>query len=244
MTHIARRGLLAASLAAPLTQLAPAQAAQNSEPDEKTRKLLQDWPDLDRYAQDNATLLASRAPVRLVFMGDSITQGWRDKRPGFFAAGRVGRGIGGQTTPQMVLRMMADVVALKPRAVHIMAGTNDIAGNTGPMTPRMSQDNLQAMCDLARAHGIAVLLASVPPAASFPWRPGLETVETIRTLNRWVRDYAARTRATHVDYHPALATGAGGMKPGMAYDGVHPTEAGYAAMEATLQPILRRLRLT
>ena len=127
------------------------------------------------YAEDNAKLLASKAPVDIVFMGDSITEGWMDKRPGFFTRGRIDRGIGGQTTPQMVLRMMSDVVALKPRAVHIMAGTNDIAGNTGPMTAEMTQNNFRAMSDIARRNGIKVMLASVPPAAGFPWAPAIET---------------------------------------------------------------------
>ena len=105
-------------------------------------------------------------------LGDSITEGWGHKRPAFFKPGRVNRGIGGQTTAQMVLRMLQDVVQLKPRFVHIMAGTNDIAGNTGPMTVAQSIDNFRAMTMLAHANGIEVLLASVPPAASFPWRPG------------------------------------------------------------------------
>lgn len=209
--------------------------------DEGERRLREDWPWLGRYAADNAALQAAGTRVDIVFMGDSITEGWREKRPGFFRAGRVCRGIGGQTTPQMLLRMMADVVALRPRAVHIMAGTNDIAGNTGPMTGRQSQDNLAAMTELADAHGIRVLLASVPPAAAFPWRPGLETVGPIRALNAWARRYAAQAGATWVDYTPALATPSGAMRPGLADDGVHPTAAGYDAMAAVLEPVLARM---
>src|SRR3546814_13493982 len=114
-------------------------------------------------------------------MVDSITEGWKGKHPGYFAsAGRVCRGISRQTTPQMVLRMMADVVHLKPKAVHIMAGTNDIAGNTGPMTPAQSQDNLVMMTEIARASGIDVLLASNPPSDGFPWRPGSAVTDKIR----------------------------------------------------------------
>ncbi|MHA6718717.1 GDSL-type esterase/lipase family protein [Sphingomonas sp. RS6] len=234
-----RRSLLAGALATPIATRAAAACV----PDERTRQQLFDWPDLGRYARDNAALIASGAPVRVVFMGDSITQGWRDKRPGFFVDGRFGRGIGGQTTPQMLVRMMADVIALRPRAVHIMGGTNDIAGNTGPMSPRMSHDMIAAMRELAGAHGIEVLLASVPPAGAFGWRPGLDTVTPIRALNDWIRDYAAQTGAHYVDYHPVLATPQGAMQPGLASDGVHPTEPGYLRMESVLLPLLRKLDL-
>jgi lysophospholipase L1-like esterase len=193
------------------------------------------------YADDNANLLASRVPADIVFMGDSITEGWLDKRPGFFIRGRIDRGIGGQTTSQMVLRMMSDVVALKPRAVHIMGGTNDIAGNTGPMTPQMSENNVRAMTDIAQRHGIRVLVASVPPAGKFPWAPSIETRSAIAELNRRLERVARETGAAWVDYHSALDDGSGAMKRGLAYDGVHPTEAGYDAMARVIAPILRRV---
>ncbi|WP_179504845.1 MULTISPECIES: GDSL-type esterase/lipase family protein [unclassified Sphingomonas] len=228
-------GVAAASQTAKAADLAAAPAALSDE----ERRRLTDFPWLGRYAADNARVIASGTRVNLVFMGDSITQGWPDKRPAFFAQGsRVGRGIGGQTTPQMVLRMMADVIALRPRAVHIMAGTNDIAGNTGPMTAQQTHDNLAAMATLAQANGIAVLLGSVPPAANYPWRPGLDTVTPIAAVNQWLAAYAAQHGHTFVDYHTALQDGTGGMRPGLAYDGVHPTEAGYATMEQVLEPIL------
>lgn len=225
--------------------LLPATACAQEESYEvkRQRQLATDWPWLGRYAADNAALAASGKPTDIVFMGDSITEGWVGKRPEFFRAGRVGRGISGQTTPQMVLRMMADVIAHRPKFVHIMAGTNDIAGNTGPMTPQQTHDNLAMMAMLAQAAKIGVLLASVPPADGFPWRPGLATVAPIRALNAWIKTYAAKTGATFVDYTPALATPGGAMKPGFADDGVHPTAAGYAAMEAVLTPILRAKRL-
>ena len=192
------------------------------------------------YADDNAKLLASRSPVDVVFMGDSITEGWFDKRPEFFAKGRVDRGIGGQTTPQMVLRMMSDVVALRPRAVHIIGGTNDIAGNTGPMTAQMSENNVRAMTDIAQRHGITVLIASVPPAASFPWAPQIETRRAIAELNRRLKRMAHDTGAVWVDYHPVLDDGTGAMKAGLAVDGVHPSEAGYDAMATVIDPILAK----
>lgn len=232
---IGRRHLLGAMVTAPLAAGAAPTLAVESE---EERRLRSDWPWLGRYADDNRRLLTTGSPVDIVFMGDSITEGWRDKRPGFFTAGRINRGIGGQTTPQMMLRMMADVVGLRPRVMHLMAGTNDIAGNTGPMTQDQTQANLTAMCQLARANGIAVLLASVPPAADFPWRPGLDVVAPIRAINVWARAAAGSLGATFVDYTPTLADAAGAMWPGYAYDGVHPTEAGYEAMESVLNSVL------
>jgi len=205
------------------------------------RGLLKDPAGLGRYRQENERLRASGARVDIVFLGDSITEGWKAKRPGFFRAGRVCRGISGQTTPQMLLRMMADVVDLKPRAVHIMAGTNDVAGNTGPMTAEMSEDNFRAMSAIARQHGITVLLAAIPPAAGFPWRPGLETRRPIAALNAWLKAYARESGAIWVDYGRVLDDGSGAMKPGLASDGVHPTEAGYDAMATVIEPILARL---
>lgn len=209
--------------------------------DAADQRLKTDWPWLGRYAEDNRRLIASGAKADIVFLGDSITEGWRDKRPGFFTPGRVNRGIGGQTTPQMLLRMMADVVALRPRFLHLMGGTNDIAGNTGPMSIEQTLANLAAMCQLARANGIHVLLASVPPAATFPWRPGLDTITPIRVINRAARAAAHDLGARFVDYTPALADGAGAMRAGFAYDGVHPTERGYEAMERVLAPHLTTL---
>jgi lysophospholipase L1-like esterase len=193
------------------------------------------------YAEDNAKLLASHEPVDVVFLGDSITEGWFDKRPGFFTAGRVDRGIGGQTTSQMVLRMFSDVVALKPKAVHLMAGTNDIAGNTGPMTPEMTQNNFRAMSDIAARHGIKLLLAPIPPAAGFPWRPDLETRAPIAAMNAWLKRFARESSVIWVDYWQVLDDGTGAMKPSLASDGVHPTEAGYDAMATVIEPVLQRM---
>jgi lysophospholipase L1-like esterase len=221
-----------------------ATSARAAEPDlAREKQLRDDWPWLGRYAPDNARIIASGERIGIVFMGDSITEGWRDKRPGFFVKGRINRGIGGQTTPQMLLRTMSDVVALKPKALHLMAGTNDIAGNTGAMTIAQTQDNLRAMIQLARANEIAVMLASVPPAAAFPWRPGLETIAPIRAINRWIAANAEVLGATFVDYTPALGDGRGAMRPGYASDGVHPTAAGYHAMIDVLSPILARMAL-
>ncbi len=221
--------------------LLPAIAHAQDPAAEKRRR--EDWAWLGRYSDDNARLKASGQPVGVVFVGDSITEGWRDKRPGFFANGRVCRGIGGQTTPQMVLRMMADVVHLKPRAVHIMAGTNDIAGNTGPMTRQQTYDNLMAMTQIAKANGLDVILASVPPAAGLPWRPGLETIGPIAEINGWIQGYAKQAGATWVDYTPALGNGQGAIRSGLADDGVHPEIAGYVEMEKVIEPVLKGMQL-
>ncbi|RHW19316.1 GDSL family lipase [Sphingomonas gilva] len=244
MSAIDRRKLLLAGLALPLgAGLARAQTAPREESwDERWQRLLrEDYGHLFRYRDENAAVLAAGAPVGIVFMGDSITQGWHEKRPDFFKAGRVGRGISGQTTPQMLVRFQPDVIDLKPSVVHIMAGTNDIAGNTGPMTEEATRDNFRAMTALAKANGSRVILASIPPAGAFPWRPGLDVKAPIASLNRWLKSYAAEVDATWIDYHPALADASGAMKPGMADDGVHPTPAGYDAMERVLAPVLARM---
>ena len=168
-----RRNLIRAAFALPAMLASGAWAKQKIPPGADWNTWFHSWFARDfgmvgYYADDNRALLQSKARVDVVFMGDSITEGWFDKRPGFFTSGRIDRGIGGQTTSQMVLRMISDVVALRPRAVHIMGGTNDIAGNTGPMTAQMSEDNLRAMTDIAQRQGINVMIASVPPAGSFP----------------------------------------------------------------------------
>jgi lysophospholipase L1-like esterase len=245
--RIERRTFLKGALAAPLL-LSPAAALakQSMPPGGDWTKWFHSWFERDfgmigYYAEDNAKLLASHERVDVVFMGDSITEGWFDKRPGFFTRGRIDRGIGGQTTSQMVLRMMSDVVALRPKAVHIMAGTNDIAGNTGPMTAEMTQNNIRAMSDIAARHGIKLLLAPIPPAASFPWRPGLQTRAPIAAINSWLKRFARETGATWVDYWRVLDDGTGAMKPGLAVDGVHPNEAGYDAMTTAIEPVLKRM---
>jgi lysophospholipase L1-like esterase len=228
MRDLSRRQLLqvgiclagSASLAMPSVGAPPA-----------VERLGSDWPFLERYKDENADLLASGQPVDVIFMGDSITEGWLAKVPAFFTPGRVCRGIGGQTTPQMLVRFHQDVVRLRPRAVHVMAGTNDIAGNTGPSTHEMMQDNFSAMMEIATAHGIRLILASIPPAADFPWRPGLPTVGSIRACNAWLKGEARRIGCPYADYFAAMADRSGGMQEGLSYDHVHPTEQGYAVMQ-------------
>jgi lysophospholipase L1-like esterase len=223
--------LLAALAAVLLPVLPPSQATRPAYPDPVTAARMQtDWAWMGRYRAADQGLEASGQRPDVVFMGDSITQGWVEKAPGFFRPGLVGRGISGQTSPQMLVRFRQDVLDLRPRAVHIMMGTNDIAGNTGPMTLEETEANFMTLAELARAHGIRVILASIPPAAAFPWKPGVDPVERIRALNGWLRGYAQRTGAIYADYTAVLDDGRGGMRPGLSSDGVHPTPAGYAAM--------------
>ncbi|TCP71303.1 GDSL-type esterase/lipase family protein [Sphingomonas sp. PP-CE-1G-424] len=211
--------------------------AADPTPEQKSAKeaedrLHTDWAWVGRYRDANAALPAPVAgQPRIVLIGDSITQGWFDHIPTFFTPGRIGRGIGGQTTPQMLVRFPADVIALKPAVVQIMAGTNDIAFNTGPMTPDESKANIRAMTELAQANGIRVILASIPPADRYPWRPGLDTGSKIVAMNAWLKSYAAATGSTYADYWSALvAPGTLGMREGLSSDHVHPTVAGYAVM--------------
>ncbi len=190
-----------------------------------------DWADLCHYRDDNAKLMAQPQAARdVVFMGDSITEGWRYGDRTFFTNGWIDRGISGQTTPQMLLRFSVDVLALHPRAVHIMAGTNDIAGNTGPTTMDAIVGNIAAMVTLAKAAGIRVVLAATPPAASFKWSPALQPAPQIAALNARLRALAVREKVTFVDYGAVLAMPNGAMKDPLTLDGVHPNAAGYAVM--------------
>jgi lysophospholipase L1-like esterase len=194
---------------------------------------------LGRYREENAALKATPGIPRVVFMGDSITEGWRGQVPGFFGSGRVGRGISGQTTAQMLVRFRQDVIALRPKVVHIMAGTNDIAGNLGPVSDADIESNIESMTELAQAHGIRVILASIPPAADFPWRPGLNPGPRIVRLNAWLKDYAAKSGAVYADYWSAVHDGLG-FRADWASDGVHPTRAGYDAMAPVAEAAIRK----
>jgi lysophospholipase L1-like esterase len=203
-------------------------------------RLHTDWPYLAHYRADNARLVPTPGHPRIVFMGDSITEGWVNLSGDFFTPGRIGRGISGQTTPQMLARFREDVIELHPAVVQIMAGTNDIASNTGPMTPEETQGNIRSMVELAHAHGIRVILASIPPADMFPWKPGLETAGKIVTMNAWLKAYAARSGCIYADYWSALKGNGLGMRDGLSSDHVHPTKAGYAVMGPIADAAIRR----
>jgi len=197
---------------------------------EAVRRMV-DWAYLCRYQDANRIQIRDGSPS-VVFMGDSITEFWQAGDPTLFSRGVINRGISGQTTPQMLVRFYPDVVALRPSAVQIMAGTNDVAGNTGPTSDEDYKNNIRAMVTLARAHDITVILASIPPAAGFTWRPDLQPAARIRVLNEWLRRYAAETKSVYVDYHTALADDAGGLRAEFTHDGVHPHRRGYAVMRA------------
>jgi lysophospholipase L1-like esterase len=198
---------------------------------------LVDWPNLERYQYENSKLPPT-APGRVVFFGDSITDAWGRRAPvSPFFPGKpyVNRGISGQTTPQMLIRFQQDVVALHPEAVLILAGTNDIAGNTGLSTIGMIEDNFRSMAAIAQAAHIKLILASVLPVDDYPWRRGLNPSAKVLELNTWLKSFAAEQHGIYLDYYTALATAGGAMKPGTAADGVHPTPAGYAIMAPLAQ---------
>lgn len=202
---------------------------------------LKDWPALARYGEDNLKL--PPAPMdggqRVVFMGDSITDSWDDPKYGGFFPGKpyVNRGISGQTTPQMLIRFRPDVIDLKPKVVVILAGTNDLAGNTGPTTIQAIEGNLMSMAELATAHGIRVVFASVLPVSDYEMRDGKPIVQTVRrppaqilALNKWLKDYAAANHYGYLDYFSAMVDDKGFLKNELSDDGLHPNAQGYVVM--------------
>lgn len=188
-----------------------------------------DWAGLCRFHDANTA--AAGTSSRVVFIGDSITENWLLADPGFFAGGVVNRGIGAQTSAQVLVRFRADVIGLRPATVHILVGTNDVAGNNGPTSPADFQNNIESMVDLARANGIRVILGSIPPSAAFSWRPTMQPGPRIVALNQWLRDYAKRNGLTYVDYHRALQGPGGALEATLGNDGVHPNRDGYAIMK-------------
>lgn len=200
-----------------------------------------DWANLSKYKDANATLgLPAAGEKRVVFMGNSITEGWLNTDSSFFRENKyINRGIGGQTTPQMLVRFRADVINLQPKVVVILAGTNDIAGNTGPSSLAMIENNLASMAELAKANNIQVILCSVLPAYDYPWKPGLQPAEKIVALNAWIKQYAAANKCIYADYWTPLADERKGMNAAYATDGVHPTMAGYKIMEPVVQQAIK-----
>jgi lysophospholipase L1-like esterase len=245
MSQVSRRSLIAGSLGAglalPALALADEQCGKrpNTAPALQPPLLLADWAWLGRYRDDNEKLIASGAKVHAVFLGDSITEGWASTDPDFLSKGNVGRGISAQTTPQLLVRMHADVIALKPRVVHIMAGTNDIARNTGPMTAQDSHNNIMAMCEIAKAHKLRIVLGAAPPASKYWWKPEASPKAEVLALNEWMRGYAKQIGAKFADYAAVLTDANGDVKPEFAKDQVHPTPAGYAAMRPVAEAAIR-----
>ncbi|MET0178924.1 MAG: GDSL-type esterase/lipase family protein, partial [Novosphingobium sp.] len=190
-----------------------------------------DWSNLCRYREENAAVLKAGPRPRVIFLGDSITENWKAADPAFFSHATLDRGISGQTTPQILLRMFPDVIRLRPRAVHILAGTNDVSGATGPATDDMIVDNLTAMIQLAKTNGIRVVLAAITPTNGYALRPnGLNPALRIAGLNARLRQLAAKEQVTFLDYSPVLAATDGGLKPELSNDRLHPNRAGYALM--------------
>ncbi|HMD44225.1 MAG TPA: SGNH/GDSL hydrolase family protein [Candidatus Acidoferrum sp.] len=237
---------------APAPAPAPASTVHQATPEEQAaydrltpyqRSLLEriynDWPYLAKYREaDKALPTPSAGEARVVFMGDSITEGWgqagvpapADHAEFFPGKPYVNRGISGQTTPQMLVRFRQDVVALQPKAVVILAGINDIAENTGKTTLEAIEDNFASMSEIARANGIQVVLCSTLPASAFPWHPGLQPAPEVKALNAWLRNYAATKGLIYVDYYTPMANAEGGLKAELGRDGVHPNKAGYELM--------------
>ncbi|MFK5971945.1 MAG: SGNH/GDSL hydrolase family protein [Flavobacteriaceae bacterium] len=197
----------------------------------------QDWPALEHFKDANEQLAsATEDENRIVFMGNSITIGWINNRPEFFKGKPyVNRGISGQTTPQMLVRFRQDVINLRPKVVVILAGTNDIAGNTGPSTLRMITDNIFSMAELAKVNGIKVVLSSILPVHNYPWKPGLEPAEKIITLNQLIKTYADLNNMVYLDYFSAMVDERKGLPKKYADDEVHPTLEGYAVMEPLVE---------
>ena len=217
---------------------------------ERANKILHDWPNLARYAEANATLAAPpKFELRVVFMGDSITDAWINPEFGGFFPGKpyVDRGISGQTTPQMLVRFRPDVIALQPKVVVILAGTNDIAGNTGPMTVGQIEANLVSMAELARVNKVRVVLASVLPVSNYGHdRQGNpidmrinRPPEKILELNAWIKRYAAANGYTYLDYFSAMVDPQGLLQPDLSEDGLHPNAKGYAVMSPLAEQAIR-----
>lgn len=206
-----------------------------------TLSIAQDWSDFKKFREANTKLnLVEKAENRVVFMGNSITIGWLNSHPEFFKNKPfINRGISGQTTPQMLVRFRADVIDISAAAVVILAGTNDIAGNTGPSSLEMILDNIKSMTEIAQANNVKVILCSVLPAYDYSWRPGLEPNIKIPKLNSMIKDYAEKNKIYYLDYFSALDDGNNGMIPAFTNDGVHLTLEGYQVMEPMIEKAIK-----
>jgi len=200
----------------------------------------QDWANLEQYKQANEMIVSQDENIEIVFFGDSITESWPNFNAAFFNDNAfVGRGISGQTTPQMLLRFRQDVISLQPKKVVLLAGINDIAQNTGPIALEAIMDNIISMAELAKSNGIEMLLCSVLPANFFPWRPEIVPTQKVIKLNELLRSYANDNNLIYVDYFTALVDQKQGLNSELGYDTVHPNEKGYALMERILLDSLK-----
>ena len=195
----------------------------------------QDWANVARFKAENELVIENKAPVKLVFMGNSITEGWKLFDPNFFnSTDYVNRGISGQTTPQMLIRFKQDVLDLKPKGVVILAGTNDIAGNTGPMSIQEIYNQIESMAGLAALNKIEVFLCSVLPVYDYPWKPGLKPAPKIVALNEMLKTLAGEKNYLYIDYFSEMSDDKNGLKASLGADGVHPNEKGYEIMKRVL----------
>lgn len=198
----------------------------------------QDWPDLKHYQAANQTLKKSDKTT-VIFIGDSITEGWITESPDFFSGnGYVDRGIAGQTSPQMLLRFQQDVISLKPNAVVLLCGINDLAGNTGPTTVEMIEDNIKSMAEIATTNGVKMILCSVMPSNYIYWKPELKPMDNIDVLNTWIGNYARSKHLPYIDYYSSLVDDQRGFKAEYTKDRVHANLKGYKIMEALLSPAI------
>ena len=216
--------------------------SQSTDPDlerlvsqlQRAHQALNDWPNLGRYRDANAkTQPPAPGENRVVFMGDSITDGWgKGQAPFFPGKPYINRGISGQTTPQMLVRFRPDVIDLKPKLVVTLAGTNDLAGNTGPETLQNIEDNLASMSELAKANGIRVVIASVMPVCDYlKPQTARRPPQQITALNEWIKAYSTKNGFGYLDYYSAMVDSSGMFKKELTYDCLHPNDAGYAVMQ-------------
>jgi lysophospholipase L1-like esterase len=223
------------TVAPPPTQAAPVKHPDNDYWRKHDQQIMTDFPWLAKFHDADEAVAAPKPDEdRVVFMGDSITEGWHLEMS-FPGKAYINRGISGQTTPQMLVRFRQDVINLQPKVVVILAGTNDIAGNTGPETTTQIEDNLASMAELAQANGIKVVLCSITPAYDYPWQPGTLPAPKIDMVNDWLKDYAAKKGFVYVDFHKAMKDSRDGLPPALSKDGVHPLPAGYAVMAPLAQ---------
>ena len=203
-----------------------------------------DWPNLSRYQDENRSVgIPEKGKQRVVFMGDSITEEWSNLYADYFdTEGYINRGIGGQTTPQMLIRFKPDVIDLEPDIVVILAGTNDIAGNTGPSNVKMITDNIFSMAELARAHQIKVVLSSILPVFEYEWAKEIKDVPaTIDSVNDELKKYVNDHGLVYLDYFSSMVDERKGLNKDYTYDGVHPNQDGYILMSSLAQKVLSRL---
>jgi len=200
----------------------------------------QDFANFGKYETQNQQVISQNTVPNSVFMGDSITEGWFATDPNFFTKNNfVGRGISGQVTSQMLLRFREDVIKLKPKRVIILAGTNDIAENQGPISLDKVFGNIVSMAELAKVNNIKVVLCSALPAYDFPWRKDMKPADKVIALNQMIKDYSKKNNLTYIDYHSVLKDEKNGLPKEIAEDGIHPNKSGYEKMEAILMKSLK-----